>query len=91
MNKKNYSAMLSDIPLPDAKFEEGKYVASITYQIPRRILLGGRHKTSPKFETLYGLIYWLNKQDYNMEYTIYRTDKSDIIKEGIKKIGEVIK
>ena len=30
MNKKNYSAMLSEIPLPDAKCEEGKYVASIT-------------------------------------------------------------
>jgi hypothetical protein len=91
MNKKNYGAMLSDIPLTDPKLEEGKYVASITYQIPRRILLGGRHKTSPKFETLYGLVCWLNKQDYNMEYTIYRTDKSDIIKEGNKKIGEIIK
>lgn len=91
MKKKNYGAMISDIALPDAKLEEPRFVATITYQIPKRIVLGGRHKSSPRFETMYGLLYWLNKQPYNMEYIIYRTDKNDIIKEGSKKIGEVIK
>ena len=95
MNKKkyrNYSRdIMYDIPLPSPDTDKGKFVATINYQIPKRIILNGRSKTSPKFETLYGLICWLNKQDYNMEYTIYRTDKSDIIKEGNKKIGEIIK
>jgi hypothetical protein len=35
-------------------------------------------------------MYWLNKQPYNLEYVIYKTDKNDIIKEGSKKIGEVV-
>jgi hypothetical protein len=83
--------MLSDIPLPDVKNESPKYVATIVYQKPKRIMLHGRIKTSPKFDTLYGIIYWLNSQPYNMEYSIYRTDKKDIIREGTKKIGEVIK
>lgn len=94
MSKKKYpqySSMTSDIPLPDVKFEASRYVASITYQIPRRLLLNARRKTSPKFETLYGMIYWLNKQPYNMEYVIYKTDKSEVVREGIKKIGESIK
>jgi len=91
MNNKNYGSQISEIALPDPKLEESKYVASITYQIPRRIILGGRRKTSPKFETLYGMLYWINKQPYNMEYTIYKTGNSGIIKEGSKKIGEMIK
>lgn len=93
MNKKQYpqySSMMSPIPLPDVKFETSRYVAMITYQIPRRLLLNGRRKTSPKFETWYGMMYWLNKQPYNLEYVIYKTDKNDIIKEGSKKIGEVV-
>jgi len=80
-----------DIPLSDIKYEKPRYVTMITYQIPKRILLHGRRKTSPKFETMYGLIYWLNKQPYNLEYVIFRTDKDIVIKHGTKKIGEVIK
>lgn len=94
MKKKyrNYSLdVMYDMPLPSIEGEKGRYVATINYQIPRRILLNGRSKTSPKFETMYGLIYWLNKQPYNLTYVIYRTDKDVIIKEGIKKIGEIVK
>lgn len=88
---KQYSSeIMYDMPLPDVKFEKWRYVATIKYQIPRRLLLHGRTKTSPKFETLYGMIYWLNKQPYNMEYVVYRTDKAEVIKEGYKKIGETI-
>lgn len=79
-----------DIPLPPIETEKGKYVVTITYQIPKRIVLHGRTKTSPKFDTMYGAMYWLNKQPYNLSYVIYRTDKSDIIKEGSKKIDEVV-
>lgn len=94
MSKKyrNYSAdLMENIPLPSIEGEKGKYVASIVYQIPNRIILHGRRKTSPKFETLYGVMYWLNKQPYNLDFVIYRTDKCDIIKEGSKKINEEIK
>ena len=88
---RNYSMdIMYDIPLPCPEKEKGKYVATIVYQIPKRILLNGRSKSSPKFETLYGVMYWLNKQEYNLEYVIYRTDKSGIIREGSKKIGEDI-
>lgn len=93
MNNKyrNYSKdIMYDIPLTSPEKEKGMYVATINYQIPKRIILNGRSKTSPKFETLYGLMYWLNKQPYNLEYTIYRTDKSVIIREGSKRIGEEI-
>lgn len=86
-----YSSMPSNIPLPDAKFEVSRYVATIVYQIPRRLILHGRRKTSPKFETLYGMIYWLNKQPYNMEYVIYKTDKNEVVREGKKKVGEIIR
>jgi hypothetical protein len=90
--KKNYSAeIVTNIPLPDVKFEKPRYVAMIRYQIPKRLLLNGRRKTSPKFETMYGMLYWLNKQPYNMDYVVYRTDKEAIIKRGRKKIGETIK
>lgn len=82
--------LMKDIPLPSVKLEKPRYVAMIRYQIPNRILLNGRRKTSPKFETMYGLIYWLNKQPYNMDYIILKTDKDIIIKEGYKKIGEII-
>ena len=61
MNKKkyrNYSRdIMYDIPLPSPDTDEGKFVATINYQIPKRILLNGRSKTSPKFETMYGVIY----------------------------------
>ena len=87
----NYGAMMSDIPLPDVKFEEPKFVATIVYQIPKRLVMNGRIKTSPKFDTLYGMMYWLNKQPYNMDFVIYKTNNNDIIKEGSRKIGEVIK
>jgi hypothetical protein len=80
-----------DKPLPSLKLEKGSFIATILYQIPNRILLHGRVKTSPNFETLYGVIYWLNKQPYNMEYSIYRTDKDESIREGFKKVGEIIK
>lgn len=87
---KRSTDLMMDMPLPDAKLEKARYVAMIRYQIPRRILLNGRRKTSPKFETMYGLIYWLNKLPYNMEYAIFRTDKSELITSGYKKIGETI-
>lgn len=94
MSKKkyrNYSRdIMYDIPLPSPESDKGKFVATINYQIPKRILLNGRSKTSPKFETMYGVIYWLNKQPYNLEYTIYKTDKDVILREGSKKIGETI-
>lgn len=83
--------IMTDIPLPDIKFEKPRYVAMIRYQIPKRILLNGRRKTSPKFETMYGMLYWLNKQPYNFEYAIFKTDKEAIIRQGTKKIGEDIK
>lgn len=85
------SEIMYDKPLPDVKGEKGVFRATILYQIPNRIVLHGRVKTSPRFETMYGMIYWLNKQPYNMEYSIYRTDKTDLIREGFKKAGEVIK
>jgi hypothetical protein len=83
--------VMNTIPLPDIKFEKPVYVAMIRYQIPKRLMLHGRRKTSPRFETMYGMVYWLNKQPYNMEYVVYRTDKETIIKMGKKKIGEIIK
>lgn len=73
------------------KSEKPRYVAMIKYQIPKRIVLNGRYKTSPKFETMYGIMYWLNKQPYNMEYIIVHTNKEEVIKQGYKKIGEDIK
>ncbi len=82
--------LMTDIPLPDIKFEKPRFVAMIRYQIPRRIVLDGRRKTSPKFETMYGLLYWLNKLPYNMEYAILRTDKNEVLQSGYKKIGETI-
>lgn len=84
------SDLMKNIPLPDVKLEKGKYIAVIRYQIPNRIILNGRRKTSPKFDGMYGLLYWLNKQPYTFDYIIYRTDKDFIIKEGFKKIGDTI-
>lgn len=83
--------VMYDIPLTDPKLEKGRYVATIRYQIPKRLLLHGRTKTSPKFETFYGMIYWLNKQPYNMEYVVYKTDGEGVVKQGFKKIGDKIK
>jgi hypothetical protein len=87
---KTSNDVMYDIPLPDPKLEKSNFVATICYQIPNRIVLHGRHKTSPRFSTLYGVIYWLNKQPYHLEYTIFKTDKDAIIKQGFKKIGEKI-
>lgn len=83
--------LMLEIPLPDVKLEKSKYVAMIRYQLPNRIVLHGRHKTSPKFATLAGLIYWLNKQQYHMDYIIVKTDKDTVVMQGSKKLGEVIK
>jgi hypothetical protein len=86
------SDIMYDIPLPSLEGEKAsKYVATISYQIPRRIILKGRVKVSPKFDTWYGMIYWLNKQPYHIEYVIYKTDRADVLRSGIKKIGEVLK
>jgi hypothetical protein len=85
---KNIDVMKS-VPLPD--LEKPRYVAVIRYQLPKRILLNGRRKTSPRFETFYGVLYWINKQPYNMDYAIYRTDKDIVLKQGYKKIGDSIK
>lgn len=91
-SKKNYHAeIVNTISLPDIKFEKPKFVAMIRYQIPKRIVLNGRRKTSPKFDTMYGMLYWLNKQPYNMDYVIFRTDKDRVVRKGYKKNGEVIK
>ncbi len=81
----------SPIPLPHIDGEAPKFVAHIHYQIPGRILLQGRRKTSPRFDTMYGMIYWLNKQPYHMDFTIFRTDKGLKIRSGSKKAGEIIK
>jgi hypothetical protein len=88
MPKKND---ISPIPLPSIEGEAPKFVAFIRYQIPGRILLQGRRKTSPRFETMYGMIYWLNKQPYHMDFTIFRTDKENVVRSGSKKAGEIIK
>lgn len=85
------SDLMYEIPLPDPKLEKGKYVATIVYQIPNRIVMHGRRKVSPRFDTLYGMIYWLNKQPYHMDYVILKTDKNTIIRQGSKKIGEILK
>lgn len=77
--------------MKEGKTKKHKYVAMIKYQIPKRIVLNGRYKTSPKFETMYGMIYWLNKQPYNMEYIIVHVSKEEVIKQGYKKVGETIK
>ena len=87
----NYSSMVVDFPLPDAKLEKPRYVAVIRYQIPRRIILSGRRRVSPKFETMYGMLYWLNKQPYHMDYVVYRTDSDVIIMEGFKRKEETLK
>jgi hypothetical protein len=87
---KRSTDLMVEIPLPDPKLESTKYVAMIRYQIPKRILPNGRRKTTPKFETLYGLIYWLNKLPYNFEYIIFRTNKSEVVASGFKKIEEKI-
>lgn len=83
--------IMYDIPLPDVKLEKPRFVATIRYQIPNKIRINGRFKTSPRFDTIYGVVYWLNKQPYNLTYHIFRTDKASVIKEGSKKIGENIK
>ena len=87
---KRSTDLMKEIPLTDPKLEKLRYVAMIRYQIPRRIVLDGRRKTSPKFETMYGLLYWLNKLPYNMEYAIFRTDRGELMTSGYKKIGETI-
>ena len=87
---KTSNDIMYDVPLPDSKLEKGKFVATLRYQIPRRIILHGRRKTSPKFDTLYGLIYWLNKQPYHLEYAIFRSDKDIMIRQGFKRAGETI-
>jgi hypothetical protein len=88
MPKKNDT---SPIPLPHIGGETPKFVAFIHYQIPGRILLQGRRKTSPRFNTMCGVIYWLNKQPYHMDFTIFRTDKGQEIRSGSKKFGETIR
>ena len=87
---KKSTDIMNDIPLPDPKLEEGRYIASIRYQIPNRIILHGRHKTSPRFETMYGIVYWLNKQPYNLDFVIYRTDKEGVVRHGSKKQKETL-
>lgn len=87
---KTSNDIMYDVPLTDPKLEKGKFVATIRYQIPKRIVLHGRRKTSPKFDTMYGLIYWLNKQPYHLEYAIFRIDKDIMIRQGTKKVGETI-
>jgi hypothetical protein len=87
---KRSTDLMKEIPLTDPKLEKLRYVAMIRYQIPRRIVLDGRRKTSPKFETMYGLIYWLNKLPYNVEYAIFRTDRGELMTSGYKRIGETI-
>lgn len=87
---KRSTDLMMEIPLPDPQLEKLKYVAMIRYQIPKRIVLHGRRKTSPRFQTMYGLIYWLNKFPYNMEYAIFRMDRGEVVTSGFKKIGETI-
>lgn len=80
-----------DIPLPHIDLEKPKYVVMIRYQNGKKIRLGGRYKTSPRYDTMYGALYWLNMQPYNLEYFVYRTNKNEVIREGVKRIGEVVK
>lgn len=81
---------LHPLALPSLEGEKTKYVAIIRYQIPKRIVLHGRRKVSPKYETMYGLMYWLNLQPYNLDYTILTTTGDYILRQGSKKIGEKI-
>ena len=83
--------VMYEIPLPHPDLEKPKYVIMITYQKPNNITLRARYKTSPRYETMYGALYWLNKQPYNLEYTLLRTDRSEFVRQGTKKIGEIIK
>jgi hypothetical protein len=82
---------MSPIYLPDFKLEKPRYVAVIRYQLPNRILLNGRHKASPRYETLYGVLYWLNKQPYDLDYTILRTNSDVVFREGYKRKEEMLK
>jgi hypothetical protein len=83
-------SQIHPLPLPSTKGESTKYVCVINYQIPRRILLGGRSKVSPRYETMYGLMYWLNQQNYNLDYTILMTTKEIVLRQGTKKAGEKV-
>lgn len=90
--KRAYSNEIQyNIPLPHIDLDKPKYVITIRYQKPRKIILRDRFKTSPRYDTLYGVMYWLNKQPYNLEFFLFRTDKPEVIREGKKKAGEVIK
>jgi hypothetical protein len=88
---KSVGGVMSSIYLPALQLEKPRYVAVIRYQLPNRIVLHGRYKASPRYETFYGMLYWLNKQPYDMDYTILRTDSNVIIMEGYKRKEEILK
>lgn len=88
---KSTGGIMSTIPLPSTKLDKPRYVAVIRYQIPNRIILSGRRKVSPRYETFYGMLYWLNKQPYSIDYIVYRTDSDVIIMEGFKRKEETLK
>jgi hypothetical protein len=88
---KTTGTIMSTVPLPDVRLDKPRYVAVIRYQLPKRIILSGRRKVSPRYETFYGMLYWLNKQPYNMDYIVYRTDSDVVIMEGFKRKEETLK
>lgn len=88
---KSTGSEMSRIYLPDVKLEKPRYVAVIRYQLPNRIVLNGRHKASPRYETLYDVLYWLNKQPYNVDYVILRTNSDVVFREGYKRKEEILK
>ena len=91
MKKKypSYGSLLeTDIPLPHIDGERSRFVALLEYQIPKRIRLHGRRKASPRFDTLYGMLYWLEKREYNMQFIIFCTKKHAPLYKGKKLLNQ---
>jgi hypothetical protein len=84
------STQIHPLALPSIEGEAMRYVCLIRYQIPGRIVLHGRRKVSPRYETMYGLMYWLNQQKYNCDFTILMTTRDIVLRQGFKKASEKI-
>lgn len=76
------------LPLPSIEGEKTKYVCMIRYQNPKKIRLYGRRKVSPRYDTMYGLIYWLNQQPFTLDYIILMTTKDIVLRQGTKQANE---
>lgn len=84
----NYANMMSDIALPAPELEKLIYVAFIVYQDPSNITFLGRSEVSPRFKTGREVIAWINKQAFDLDFTIFKTSKENAILEGRKLKGE---